>query len=65
MQQNPILILTILLHLESTLMLEIPHLAGQIASLVNSFFTNAKGLVLPFQSCPSHIGERLDLYFRF
>ena len=67
MHQNQTLILTILPQLQSIPFLQTPLLAGQIASSVtmlkepvDSFFTNPKGLALPFQSCSSHFGERLD-----
>lgn len=67
MHQNRTLILTVLPQLQSTPFLQTPLLAGQIASLVtmlkepvDSSFTNPRGLGLPFQSYPSHFGERLD-----
>lgn len=67
MHPNQQLILTIFPRLQSTPLLQTPLLAGQIASSitllkepVDGFFTNPKGLVVPFQTCPSRFGERLD-----
>lgn len=65
MHQNPTLILTILPQLESTSLLEIPHLADLIASLVNTSSPMPETLSSLSNPAPFTLGKDLTCTLDF